>query len=352
MPGKRLSDTAHLAPGTLVHVGPERTEGVRLQLLRYGPDSHQVQDGPALEELPALAASAGQGVLWLRVEGLSPVQTIASIGQAFGLHPLAQEDLVNTSERPKLTDYGDYLFLGSRCLLPQAQGWRSESVTLVLGRGWVLSFQESHAPVLEPVAKRLISPQSRLRQRGADFLAYALLDAVVDTYFTVLEAMEDQSEEVQEDLLRSPQRALLLRLHQLKRDSLLLRKVVWPLREVVGSLSRSDSSLLTGNIGIYLRDVYDHTVQILDTAENLRDLLAGMLDIYLSSVSNRLNEVMKVLTVIATIFMPLSFIAGWYGMNFKYMPELEQPWGYPAALGLALAVAGGMLYYFRRKGWF
>jgi magnesium transporter len=354
--GKRLSDTAALPPGTLVHVGQTHTEGVKLTLLSWDQEKLTVKENPGREELAGLTkAPAAPLVHWLRVEGLAPVEDIAAVGQAFCLHPLVLEDIVNTHQRPKLEEFDDYIHLALRCLLVDEAspgGWRAEQVSLVLGRGWVVTFQESNVALLAPLAKRLETSQSRLRKGGADYLAYAVLDAVVDTYFAVLENLGDRAEYVEDALLVHPTAQTLKDLHILKRESLAMRKTLWPMREVVGGLERLDSELVTPSIGVYLRDVYDHTVQIMDTGETLRDMLSGMLDIYLSSVSNRLNEVMKVLTVIATIFMPLSFIAGVYGMNFEYMPELKWHWGYFASLGLMAAVSLGMLVFFRRKKWF
>jgi magnesium transporter len=354
--GKRLSDTAALPPGTLVHVGQPRTEGVKLTLVSWDQEKLSVTEDPKAKRLAGLAqAPPGQEVHWLRVEGLAPVEAIEEVGKAFCLHPLVLEDIVNTHQRPKVDEYDDYLYLALRCLLPDEAspgGWRGEQVSLVLGRGWVLTFQESHAPLLDPLAKRMEMAQSRLRKGGADYLAYAVLDAVVDTYFAVLENLGDRAEEVEDELLSAPTAQTLKNLHALKRESLTMRKTLWPMREVVGSLERLDSAFVASSTGVYLRDVYDHTVQVMDTGETLRDMLSGMLDIYLSSVSNRLNEVMKVLTVIATLFMPLSFIAGVYGMNFEYMPELKWHGGYFGALGLMAGVAVTMLFYFHRKKWF
>jgi magnesium transporter len=353
---KRLSDTAALPPGTLVHVGQPRTEGVKLTLLSWDEKGMGVVRSPTAKDLAGLAkAPAGEAIRWLRVEGLAPVEQIEAIGRDFCLHPLVLEDIVNTHQRPKVEEYDDYIYMALRCLLADEAapgGWRAEQVSLVLGRGWVLTFQEGHDPLLAPLAQRLESPQSRLRKKGADYLAYAVLDAVVDTYFGVLEGLGDRAEAVEDELLRAPTARTLKDLHALKRESLAMRKTLWPMREVVGGLERLDSALISAPTRVYLRDVYDHTVQIMDTGENLRDMLSGMLDIYLSSVSNRLNEVMKVLTIIATLFMPLSFIAGVYGMNFEHMPELKWPWGYYAALGLMAGVAAVMLFYFHRKKWF
>lgn len=347
----RLADTAALPPGTLVHVGRLRGETTRLSLLDYDAEGlREIQD-PDQEQIAALAGRPS--VTWVRVEGLHDLELIANLGRIFGLHPLVQEDIVNTSQRPKVEDYGEYLYLVLRAVLwdEDDQEWRSEQISLVLGQECVLSFQESHHPLFEPVANRIRNAKSRHRRSGPDYLAYSLIDTVVDCYFPALEAMGDRCEGLEDELLTRPTAESLRELHRLRGLGLLLRKSGWPLREVVGALERRGFELFQDSTRIYLRDAYDHVVQVMDAVDNYREMLAGMLDLYLSSVSNRLNEVMKVLTIIATIFMPLSFLAGVYGMNFEYMPELKWPWGYPAALLLMASVAGGMLFFFHRKKW-
>ncbi|MBI5522333.1 MAG: magnesium/cobalt transporter CorA [Desulfarculus sp.] len=348
----RRSRKASLPPGTLVHVGRRHSQSTTISLLRYGPEGVSQTDDPGDQVLAGLAAGPGQA--WLRVQGLHEIQAIGRLGDLLGLHPLVQEDIVNASQRPKLEDYGAYLYLVLKALVwdQDAGDYRGEQISLVLGRNFLVSFEESQGPLLEAVAQRLGNGKGRLRGQGADYLAYSLLDAVVDSFFAVLEELGDQVEAVEEVLLANPGKEVLRRLHLLKRRALMLRRAVWPLREVISALERQEGGLVAASTRLYLRDVYDHTIQIMDAADTNRDLLAGLLDLYLSSVSNRLNEVMKVLTVIATIFIPLTFLAGVYGMNFKHMPELEWPWGYPAVLLVMAVSAAGMLYYFRRKKWF
>lgn len=348
----RQSHKASLPPGTLVHVGPRRSERTSISLVSYGPEDCLRQDDPSPEALSSLPQ--GPSLSWLRVRGLHEVGTVAHLGELFGLHPLVQEDIVNASQRPKLEDYGPYAFLVVKALVwDQAEEeYRPEQISLVLAERFLITFEESHGQLFDSVAKRLQEGKGRIRRQGVDYLAYCLLDAVVDSYFEVLEFLGDQLEEVEEDLLGRPGREVLGRLHQLKRRALLLRKAAWPLREVVSALERQEGGLVRPTTRVYLRDVYDHTIQIMDAADTNRDMLAGMLDLYLSSVSNRMNEVMKVLTIIATLFIPLTFLAGLYGMNFKYMPELEWPWGYPAVLLVMLVTVMGMLIYFRRHKWF
>ncbi|MFH1036115.1 MAG: magnesium/cobalt transporter CorA [Pseudomonadota bacterium] len=351
-PPARLSHKASLPPGTLLHVGHRHSDRTSISLVSYGPEEHAEQHDPGPEALAGLPQ--GPGLAWLRVRGLHEVGAVAELGERFGLHPLVQEDIVNASQRPKLEDYGPYVFMVVKALVwDQAQAeYRPEQISLILAEHYLITFEESHGQLFDPVARRLKEGKGRIRRQGVDYLAYCLLDAVVDSYFEVLEVLGDQLEEVEEDLLGTPGREVLGRLHQLKRRALLLRKAAWPLREVISALERQEGGLVRATTRVYLRDVYDHTIQIMDAADTNRDMLAGMLDLYLSSLSNHMNEVMKVLTIIATLFIPLTFLAGLYGMNFKYMPELELPWGYPAVLLVMLASVVGMLIYFRRKKWF
>lgn len=348
----RNSPKAWLPPGTLVHVGRRRTQTTTWQVISYDAQGLATLDGPAPGDLPALAQRPG--VTWIRVTGLHQVETIAALGEAMGLHPLAQEDIVNTAQRPKLEDYGDYLFLVVKALIqdPAEDGCPPQQISLVLGQGWVMTFEEGPSRLFEPLLARLQGAKGRARSQGADYLSYALLDAVVDSYFELLEVLGDQVEDLEEELLAQPGSQALQTLHRLRRQALLLRKAAWPLREVISALERHDGGLVRPATRIYLRDVYDHTVQIMDAVDSNRDMLSGMLDLYLSSISNRMNEVMKVLTIISTLFIPLTFLAGLYGMNFEYMPELKWHWGYPAVL-LAMAICVlGMLVFFRRKKWF
>jgi magnesium transporter len=263
------------------------------------------------------------------------------------------EDVLNTEQRPKLEDYEGYLFVVLKRLgFDRREGRVSESqVSIVLGAGFVLSFQESGGPLFEPVRQRIRGTRGRLRKLGPDFLLHALIDCVVDEYFGVLEQVGEEIERLEEQILDRPSPVAMRTLHRLKRELIALRRSVWPLREVIGGLDRSDSTLLSPGVELYLRDVYDHTIHVIDTVESYRDTLSGLLDVYLSSLSNRMNEIMKLLTIISTIFIPLTFIAGVYGMNFRHMPELEWRWGYFAVLGGMLAVALALVVFFRRRRW-
>ena len=337
-------------PGTLVHVGERRTEKSRIRLLDYSAERLDEHDLERVEECLDLRGEAS--VQWLNIDGIHDVAVIEAVGRCFGIHPLVQEDILNTGQRPKLEDYGDYLFLVAKMLqLDPANGVRIEQISFILGPGYVLTFQEQEGDVFAQVRERLRTSKGRIRRLGADYLAYALLDAIIDSYFVILEDLGDRIEMLEDELVVSPTPGTLQKIHQFKREMIHLRKSIWPLREILSALQRQEPPLMQEGTRIYLRDVYDHTIQIIDTVETFRDMVAGMLDLYLSSLSHRMNEVMKVLTIIATIFIPLTFIAGVYGMNFKYMPELEWKWSYPVLWLIMLGIVGGMLVFFRKKKW-
>ncbi len=297
-------------------------------------------------------------VTWINIDGLRDAEAIDKLGARFGLHSLILEDILNTSERPKIEDYGDYLFCVLKVFCANGNGAQAEGcgdrmlqASLVLGSNFVISFGERENPIFDAVRDRLRKGKGRIRKAGADYLAYALIDAVVDSYFVILEKLGEEIEDLEDDLIADPRRELLQRIHALKREMIGLRKSVWPLREVVNTMERLETPLITPATDIFLRDVYDHTIQVIDNVETYRDILSGMLETYLSSVSYRMNEVMKVLTIIATIFIPLTFIVGVYGMNFRHMPELEWRAGYYVVWGIILAVALAMLAFFKRKKW-
>jgi magnesium transporter len=299
-----------------------------------------------------LQPPADESVTWVDIGGVHRLDLLEAFGKQFSLHPLLLEDIANTDQRPKLDDYDAYLFLVMKVLsVTEKQDLLVEQVSFVIGRNFVLSFQENGTDVFRPVRDRLRGGKGRLRQSGADYLLYALVDAIVDQYFLVLESLGERIELLQEKVVADPKPDTLREVHAFKRQLLFLRRAVWPLREATNNLSRSDCPFLHEPTKVFFRDVYDHVVQIVDTIETLREMVSASLDIYLSSVSYRLNAVMRVLTVITTIFMPLSFIASIYGMNFEYMPELKSEWGYPAVLGSMGVIAAGMLIAFRQRRW-
>ena len=290
---------------------------------------------------------------WINIDGLHEVKIIENIGSHFDIHPLVLEDILHTGQRPKTEDFGSYIYIVLKMLYfnEEENEIQDEQLSIILGSNFVISFQERVGDVFNPVRERIRIGRFQIKKRKSDYLAYALIDAVVDNYFIILEKLGEQIEDLEEELLDNPNPKNLETIHSLKRQLISLRKSVWPLREVIGGLERSESPLFHESTGIYLKDVYDHTIQVIDTIETYRDMVSGMLDTYLSNISNRMNEVMKVLTIIATIFIPLTFISGLYGMNFRYMPELEWHWGYPLIMFIMAILAIFMLFYFRKKRW-
>ena len=349
----KRSRKAGLPPGSLIHVGEKKAEKTTITIIDYDEQGFRRKDVEDLTECFVFKETAT--VTWINIDAVHDSDIIGRLGECYGVHPLILEDIMNTAQRPKLEDMGDYLYVVLRMLSSAKDSGevQSEQISLIIGPNFVISFQEGSSPgdVFDPVRDRIRTGKGRIRKMGADFLAYSLVDAIVDNYFGVLERLGGQVEGLEEDLVSDPGQKTLHDIHTLKREMIYLRKSVWPLREVVSGLQRAESPLIKDTTGIFLRDVYDHTIQVIDTIETFRDILSGVLDIYLSSVSNRLNSVMKVLTIIATVFMPLTFLAGVYGMNFKYMPELEWRWGYPVTWAVMVAIGVAMLVYFRKKKW-
>lgn len=339
------------APGTLQHTGARKVDEVSIRLMDYDAEGIEERTLASIEESFALAEQPP--VSWINVDGLHDVSVVEAVGERFGIHRLALEDVLSTNQRPKVEEYENHFLVVLKMLSFDGEAERvvTEQLSLIVGPTFLFSFQERTGDVFEPVRERLRHGKGRIRARGTDYLAYALIDAIVDSYFRILEQVGDRIEELEEKVLGQPTQQVLHRIHHLRREMLILRRAVWPLRETVGQLYRGEVPHVTQETQIFLRDVYDHTVQVIDTVETLREVLTGTMDLYMSGVSNRMNEVMKVLTVIATIFIPLSFFAGLYGMNFDHMPELHYRWAYPALLVFMASIAGGMLFYFRNKNW-
>jgi magnesium transporter len=346
---QKRSGKAGLPPGTPVHIGEKKADKVMITTFNYaGTRCDERQD----LSIDMLAPPIDESVTWVNVGGVHMMDILESFGKQFQLHPLLLEDIANTDQRPKLDEYETCLFLVMKMLsVTDRQDIIVEQVSLVLGRNFVLSFQENGTDVFSSVRDRLRGNKGRLRQSGADSLLYALIDAIVDQYFAVLEVLGEKIEALQDLVVSDPKPETLRQIHTLKRQLLFLRRAVWPLREATNNLSRSECPFLQESTKVFFRDVYDHVVQIVDTIETLREMVSASLDIYLSSISYRLNAVMKVLTIITTIFMPLTFIVGIYGMNFEHMPELKWGWGYPLVLGLMVTIAIAMLGFFKRKKW-
>jgi magnesium transporter len=339
-----------VSPGSAVFVGSKKTENVRISVIDYDEAGCREKEFDRPED--CFSCKVSPSVSWINIDGLHETDIIETFGKEYGLHPLVVEDILNTHQRPKIEIFDDYIFVSIKMLSMDNQNRvASEQVSLIMGEKFVLSFQEKEGDVFDSLRKRIREGKGRIRKQGTDYLLYAILDVIVDNYFLILENFGDRVEAFDEELMREPRSSTLKEIYNMKREILYLRKSVWPLREAVSNLERSESELIEQKTVPFLRDLYDHTIQIIDAVETNRDLLSGMLDLYLSSVSNKMNEVMKVLTIIATIFIPLTFIAGIYGMNFEYMPELGWRYAYFVVWILMLLVGAAMLVFFRRKKW-
>lgn len=347
---RKRSGKAGLSPGTMVHIGEKKMESVQITIADYDEKSFQQKETKKIED--CFPFKETPTVTWININGIHDVETISKLGKHFDFHPLILEDIVNTEQRPKIEDFETYLYLVLRSLYEDKKGTISqEQVSLIVGSNFVISFQEGGKDSFGNIRERLKNNKGRLRKMGSDYLAYALMDSIVDNYFAILEKIGERIETVEEMLVTRPTPHSLKELHNLKKEIIFLRRSIWPLRDVINSMQRGESDLIKKTTQIYLRDIYDHTVQIIDSIEAFRDMLSEMLDIYLSSMSNRMNEVMKMLTIIATIFIPLTFIVGIYGMNFTYMPELDIIWAYPAVMAGMLVIGLTMVYYFKKRKW-
>jgi magnesium transporter len=349
---KNRSKKAGLPPGSLVHIGDKKREEVKITLMNYSETHFEEKEIKNIED--CLSYKNKPSVTWINIDGVHQAEILRKFGEVYNIHALILEDILNTDQRPKIEDFGDYLYIVLKMLYINGKNNDiiSEQVSLILGQDFVLSFQEGlEGDVFNPVRERIRSGKSRTGKMGADYLAYSLIDSIVDSYFHILESLGEKIEFFEEKLVTDPSSDVLHSIHTLKKEMIFLRKSVWPLREVISFMEREESALIHKSTIVYLRDIYDHTIQIIDTVETFRDIVSGMLDIYLSSVSYRMNAVMKVLTIIATIFMPLTFLAGLYGMNFRYMPELEWKIGYPLVLAVMTFTVILMLIFFRKKKW-
>ncbi len=347
-----VSTKRGLPPGTMVYTGPRTDEPLRITAFDYNADAFTEKGNATIEECATFKETSA--VSWINIDGLNDVSVVEKVGTLFGIHPLVLEDILHTNQRPKLEDHGDYLYLVVR-MLYTTNGHaevQSEQVSFILTENCLITFQERAGDVFDCIRERIRNNHGRVRKMGADYLLYALMDSIVDNYFLIMETIGEKIEGIEQSLMQSPDAILLNRLYAMKRELLYIRKSVWPLREAVGGLERGESPLLKKKTAAYLRDLYDHTIQVIDTVEIFRDMLSGVQDLYLSSMGHRTNQVMQVLTIIATIFIPLTFVAGIYGMNFDYMPELHWKHGYLFAWGVMILVFLGMLVFFRSKKWF
>ena len=346
-----MLESIGLPPGTPVFVGEQQSEAVKITLYDYD-DAHterrivqSIEECFPYKDLPS--------VTWINVDGLHDVAMLERLAHDYGLHPLTIEDIVNTQQRPKVEFFDNYIALNLKMYTFDINTYELDidHVSLVLGKNFVLTFQERQGDLFDAIRTRIQYNKGKIKKGGADYLAYSLLDAIVDGYFKVLDRIGDEIEDIEEKLFTNPESSILQDLHDLRQELIFFRKTVWPLRTIMNELDRQETELIEDSTSVYLRDLYDHVVQVIETLETFREMLSGHLEVYLSTISNKTNEIMKFLTIIGTIFIPLTFIAGVYGMNFKHMPELEWRWGYYLIWAVMIGIGVALLAYFRKKNW-
>ena len=347
----KQSKKAGLPPGTLVHVGKKKATRVQIRVIDFDPQNISERQCDKIGDCFAYRDS--DRISWINIDGIHDVSVIQSIGDHFGLHPLMLEDVMNTEHRPKSEEYENYLFVTLKMLGISKKGNRivTEQVSMAVGEKWLLSFQEKAGDLFDPLRERLRSNLGLVRKRGSDYLMYRLLDIVVDNYFLVIEHVNDRIEHLEDRINQAADKQCLDDLQALRKQVAHIRRAIFPLREAVYNLQKSATNLIHPSTEKYLQDVAEHIVQLSDSVESQRDLLGNVYDLYQTGVSMRMNQIMQMLTIIATIFIPMTFIAGVYGMNFEYMPELQWKYSYFVVWGLMIAVFVGMLIYFRRKQW-
>ncbi|MFO8015672.1 MAG: magnesium/cobalt transporter CorA [Candidatus Woesearchaeota archaeon] len=349
--GGKSSKKAGMPPGSIVHVGRKSSEPISINLIDY--TGRKITEKTVRNISECREYLNRKSVTWININGLHDTKNIKDVGDYFKVHPLVLEDIANTEQRPKIEDYGDYMFIVLKMLSGSSKDKdvESEQVSLIVGKGFVVSFQEKRGDLFGPLRERIRKSKGKIRESGPDYLAYAIMDIIVDNYFHILEITGEEIEEVESEVVSDPKDTTLNKIYALKRKLISMKKIAWPLREVANDMQKPYNKLIKKSTSIYLHDVHDHVIQVIDTLETYRDLVSGMLDTYLSVVSNKMNEVMKVLTIFAAIFIPLTFIAGVYGMNFRVMPELEWKYGYLFVWIIMITLGVSMLAYFRRKGW-
>lgn len=349
---KNTSDKSGLPPGSLVHVGDVLVAETRISVVDYSKENLEEQQIQSIDEV--IKYKDSDTVTWVTIEGLANVEIIESIGAIFDIHQLVLEDILNTHQRPKFEEYDDHLYIVLKCLMSEDEEFSVtyEQVSILVLKNFVFVFKEKSDDLLLPVQQRIRNSKGRLRSLGADYLTYAILDAIVDKNFILIDSLDEAVTSLEDSLLVSePTEEFLHRIQGLKSELITIRRYVSPVRELMAAMLRSDSELIQDKTQIYLRDVSDHAIRVIESIESYRDMLSGLLEIYISSVSNKMNEVMKVLTVFASIFIPLTFLAGIYGMNFEYMPELRWKWAYPVLWVAFITIPAVLLVYFRKKKW-
>lgn len=348
---RKISKKTGLPPGSLIHIGEKSKRRVNVSIIDY--NEHQCREIKVKDISECKPFKNLPTITWINIDGVHQIDIIEEIGKQYNLHPLLLEDILNTEHRPKAEDYDNYIFFTFKMMSydDAKHEIASEQVSIVFGQNYVISCQETPEDIFEPVRNRIRLGKGKLRRRGGDYLVYVLIDTVVDNYFEIFEHIDNQIEFLEETVLLNPTDASLQTIQKLKKNLIILRKSITPLREAVGYLEKGESNLIDPRTTQYIRDVYDHIIHILDTIDTYRDILSSLMDSFLSSLSNKMNQIMKVLTIIATIFIPLTFIVGIYGMNFQYMPELGWKWAYPTVWGVIVIIFLGMLVFFRRSKW-
>ncbi|MDD5659902.1 MAG: magnesium/cobalt transporter CorA [Actinomycetota bacterium] len=351
---KQRSSKSGMPAGSLIHIGEKKVDKIKIKLVDYGTHEYIEKDIDAEDIEQCFGFKDDKTITWINIDGIHETEILNKLGKCFGFHPLILEDILNTEQRPKVEDFNDYIYIVLKMINYNNKHGEInlEQVSIIVGSNYVISLQEKPLKIYEPIRTRLKNDKSRIRNEGSDYLAYLLIDSIIDNYFDVLEKIGEKIEIVENKLVVAPTQKTLKTIYDLKRDMLFMRKSTWPVREVISKLERGEISLISSNTRIYIRDIYDHIIQVIDSIETFRDMLSGMIDIYLSSISNRLNEVMKILTIISTIFIPITFIASIYGMNFKFMPEIPWKWSYPTVWIIIIAIIIYMVIYFKRKKWF
>lgn len=346
---RRKTEDIGIPPGALVYTGDSKTERIKISLIEYNESEFIEQEFYDLSE--CISHVKPHLVKWINVEGIHKTEVIEKIGKLYDIHPLTLEDIVHVDQRPKFEDYENYVVAIMKMINYDTKV-HAEQLSIVLFDNMVISFQEPEGgDAFDVIRNRLRQAKGRIRKCGADYLAYALMDAVIDCYFHAIEKIGDEVEKIEEHIIAYSSKSSLIKLYELKREMIYLRKQVWPMRDMISNMVRSETKLINPSTDVYLRDLQDHVTRVIDTVETYRDLLSGIMDIYLSTNANKMNEVMKVLTIMSSIFIPVTFIAGVYGMNFEYMPELKSPYGYAITWGVMLAVMIGLIVYFKRKKW-
>lgn len=345
------SEKAGLPPGALVHVGEILDTDTRILVVNYNQQKYAEHYVQSIDEV--LPYRQENTVTWVNIEGLRAIDLIEAIGQHFDIHPLALEDILNTHQRPKFEDHENYLFIVVKALLlgDATFSVNYEQISVVVMNNLVFTFKEKQDELFDALRHRINNSKGRFRSLGADYLAYAIMDTIVDQYMSISDSLVDAIESVESELLDSPTEKTLSSIQQIKRELIFIRKTVSPVRELLAGMQRNESTLIEEKTQIYIRDVHDHAIRVIESIDSYRELVTGLLDIYLSSVSNKMNETMKVLTVFASIFIPLTFIVGIYGMNFEFMPELKWKWAYPVLWVVFVIISGLLLVFFRKKKW-